>query len=250
MAEKTLIAWTDHTFNIAWGCEKISPGCAHCYADAFSHRIGLDIWGPGKSRRLFSAKHWAEPRKWNQQARHEGRQQRVFCSSMTDWCLDDPAIIGELPKLWELIRTTPWLDWQLLTKRADRIADSLPGDWDEGYRNVWLGVSCENRQHGLPRLDVLRRIPAAVRFVSVEPLLEDLGQVDLAGIDWMIVGGESGAKYRLMDHDWARSLRRQCDAAGTAFFFKQSAAIRTEMGTELDGQLVRAFPVVRQPVRA
>ncbi len=245
MAVKTIIAWTDHTFNIAWGCWKISPGCAHCYADGLSRRYGHDVWGKGKHRRTFGAKHWAEPLQWNAAAAQAGRRARVFCSSMTDWALDDAVIASERAKLWDLIRRTPHLDWQLLTKRADRIIDCLPSDWGDGYPNVWLGVSCENREHGLPRADILREIPAVVRFLSVEPLLEDLGAIDLQGIDWVIVGGESGPKYRPMDHAWARSLRDQCDGAGVPYFFKQSAAWRTEIGVELDGEIRRDYPIPR-----
>jgi protein gp37 len=245
MAMKTAIAWTDHTFNMAWGCWKISPGCENCYADFFaSERIGLDVWGIGKPRRTFGAKHWAEPLKWNRMAQAEGRRHRVFCSSMTDWALDDETIARERVKMWDLIRATPWLDWQLLTKRADRIVECLPSDWGTGYSNVWLGVSVENIKHGLPRIDHLRKIPAVIRFLSVEPLLEDLGPINLNGIHWVIVGGESGRNFRPMDHQWARNVREQCARQGAAFFFKQSAAHRTELGTQLDGQTVREFPVL------
>jgi protein gp37 len=242
MAERTLIPWTDHTFNVAWGCWKISPGCENCYADLSSRRYGFDVWGLNKGRRTFGEKHWNEPIKWNKAAAAEGRQHRVFCSSMTDWALDDPTLETERVKMWELIRKTPNLDWQLLTKRADRIATCLPDDWGAGYPNVWLGVSVENIKHGLPRIDHLRQIPAVIRFLSAEPLLEDLGEFDLSGIHWVIVGGESGAKYRMMDHAWARALRDQCARKEVSFFFKQSAAIRTEMGTQLDGETIRQFP--------
>ena len=248
MAETTGISWTDSTWNLVWGCVKISDGCLNCYADALSARYGHDVWGRGKSRRTFGPKHWADPLKWNEAAARSGRRHKVFCSSMTDWALDDSTVDAERAKLWPLIRRTPWLDWQLLTKRADRIRDCLPVDWAAGYPNVWLGVSVENRRHGLPRVDHLRAIPATVRFLSVEPLLEDLGEVDLTGIDWVIVGGESGPGYRPMDHDWARSLRDQCDAVGTAFFFKQSAGFRSGTGTELDGEHVKHFPVGLLPV--
>jgi protein gp37 len=244
MAERTLIAWTDHTFNIAWGCWVKSPGCANCYADAGATRYGFDIWGKDKPRRTFGEKHWSQPLKWNKAAEAEGRRHRVFCSSMTDWALPDPIIAGERVKMWELIRRTPWLDWQLLTKRSELIAEYLPGDWGNGYPNVWHGVSVENRKHGLPRIDDLRTIPCGIRYLSCEPLLEDLGDVDLRGIHWVIAGGESGANYRLMDHDWARGLRDQCAAKGVSFFFKQSSAYRTEMGTTLDGETIRQFPAL------
>jgi protein gp37 len=233
VAEKTIIGWTTHTWNLAWGCEKISPGCLHCYADTLSSRYGHDVWGKGKARRTFGAKHWDEPLKWNREAKAEGVRRRVFCSSMTDWCLDDPTIDRERAKLWGLIDRTPMLDWQLLTKRADRIASCLPSDWGECYPNVWLGVSVEDKKHGLPRIDHLRENKAWVRFLSVEPLIEDLGDLDLWGIDWVIIGGESGSGHRPMDHGWARAIRDQCVAQGVALFFKQSAAHRTEIGTAL-----------------
>lgn len=244
MAVKTLIAWTDHTFNIAWGCTKISPGCANCYADGNASRWGHDVWG-GRPRRLFGAKHWAEPLKWQEAARRDGVRRRVFCSSMCDNFEDHPAIDAQRLKLWPLIRETPDLDWLLLTKRSERVAANLPGDWGDGWPNVWLGVSVENQDY-VHRIDHLGEIPAAVRFVSGEPLL---GPLDLRGrinkIDWLIVGGESGPKHRPMPHEWARDLRDQCGAAGVSFFFKQSSAIRTEMGIELDGEVVREFPTPR-----
>jgi protein gp37 len=244
VAEKTIIAWTDHTFNIAWGCEKVSPGCAHCYADTLSDRYGHHVWGKGAPRRTFGAKHWAEPLAWNKEAGRDGRRHRVFCSSMTDVFLDDPTIDREREKLWELVRRTPHLDWQLLTKRSDRIAGHLPSDWGDGYENVWLGVSVESQDY-THRLTDLLAVPAVVHFMSGEPLLgdTDVSRWLAAGLDWVIVGGESGAKFRLMDHDWARHLRDQCRDAGVAFFFKQSSAFFTERGTTLDGEVIRQFPV-------
>jgi protein gp37 len=245
MGKETAISWTDHTFNIAWGCEKISPGCTHCYADAFSHRVGLDVWGPGKDRRTFGEKHWSQPLAWDREARKEGRSHRVFCSSMTDWALDDPTLAAERPKLWALIRKTPHLDWQLLTKRANRIVECLPDDWGSGYPNVWLGVSVEDRKHGFPRMDHLRKIPAVVRFLSVEPLLEDLGPMDLTGIDWAITGGESGHHFRTMDPSWAIRVRDQCKKAGTTFYHKQGSGLYPGTGVQLDGVVYHDFPTPR-----
>lgn len=244
MASKTIIAWTDHTFNIAWGCVKVSPGCKNCYADKLSSRYGQSVWGPNNPRRTFGQKHWDEPLKWNLEAKRAGIRRRVFSSSMCDWCEDHPTIINEAKRLWPLIRATPWLDWQLLTKRADRIADSLPTDWLDGYPNAWLGVSIENNDYTW-RADHLRIIPATVRFISYEPALGPLDQLDLTGIDWVIYGGESGPKFRPHDSQWARDMRDRCQASGTAFFFKQSSAYRTEMGIELDGEIIRQYPTPR-----
>lgn len=246
MGEQTIIAWTDHTFNIAWGCTKISPGCKNCYADTFAtKRIGLNLWGPRNARRTFGPKHWAEPLKWDRQAQAEQRRHRVFCSSMCDIFEDHPTIDREREKLWGLIRETPNLHWQLLTKRPERILDNLPPDWGPmGYHNVWIGTSIENNEY-VWRADHLRLVPASVRFISYEPALGPLDQIDLRGIDWLIYGGESGPGFRPHDIQWARDIRRKCEGAGTAFFFKQSSAIRTEMGTTLDGETVRGYPTPR-----
>lgn len=247
MAEKTKIAWTDHTFNIAWGCMKVSPGCANCYAETFStNRVGLHVWGPPSTtaRRTFGDKHWNEPLKWDRAAAQEGRVRRVFSSSMCDVFEDHPTIALEREKLWALVRRTPSLHWQLLTKRSDRIAANLPADWGQGYANVWLGVSIENDDY-VHRAEDLRAIPAAVRFVSYEPALGPVPSLDLTGIDWLIYGGESGPGWRDHDVQWARDARALCDRSGTAFFYKQSAAPRTEMGIHLDGALVRFYPTPR-----
>jgi protein gp37 len=165
---------------------------------------------------------------------------------MCDVFEDHPTIEAELRKLWPLIRQTPWLDWQLLTKRADRIAAHLPDDWGAGYANIWLGVSIENNDY-VDRADALRHIPATVRFVSYEPALGPLDKLNLSGLDWIIYGGESGPGFRPHDPQWARDIRAKCRATGAAFFYKQSAAFRTEMGTTLDGRLMRDYPSPRLP---
>ena len=228
MSAKTGIQWTDHTFNIAWGCTKVSPGCAKCYADRDATRYGFDIWGPGKDRRLFGEKHWNEPRKWNRAAEKAGVRARVFCSSMADVFEDHPMIDAERGKLSKLIGETRWLDWQILTKRAERmreIAEMVHFFYDgRPAKNVWFGVSVENRD-ALSRIDHLRETPAALRFVSFEPLLEDLGEIDLRGIDWAIIGGESGPGARPCDIAWIRSILAQCKAAGVACFVKQLGAV-------------------------
>lgn len=220
MAESTNIAWTDSTFNPWLGCSKVGPGCDHCYAEALDRRTGGDHWGATKTPRTMSADNWRKPVRWQRIAEGTGTRRRVFCGSMCDWA-DKNALDSERARLWALIRSTPMLDWQLLTKRAPNIARCLPADWSAGYENVWLGVTVENRKHGLPRIDHLRRAPARVRFLSIEPLLEDLGEIDLTGIHWVIVGGESGHGARPLEAAWVESIRRQCEAAGVAFFFKQ-----------------------------
>ena len=161
---------------------------------------------------------------------------------MCDWT-DNNAPAGQRDRLWELIRATPNLDWQLLTKRAPNIKRCLPTDWGNGYDNVWLGVTVENRQHGLPRIEHLRRAPAKVRFLSIEPLLEDLGEIDLTGIHWVIVGGESGPNARPMAIEWVGNLRRQAEAAGVPFFFKQWGGRRDKGGCLLQGVEIKEWPV-------
>ena len=241
MADTTEIAWTDHTFNPWWGCTRVAPGCDNCYAAALDRRTGGNHWeDPPK---ILSESNWGKPHTWNRKAEKAGERRRVFCGSMCDWC-DKGAPESQRDRLWEVIRSTPALDWQLLTKRAPRIKHCLPADWEGGYPNVWLGVTVEDRKHGLPRVDHLRQVPARVRFLSVEPLLEDLGDLDLTGIHWVIVGGESGPGARPMASEWAYSVRRQCEAQGVPFFFKQWGAVRGKGGKTMDGQVVTRWPVV------
>lgn len=220
MGTETGIAWTNHTFNPWWGCTKVSPGCDNCYAETFDRRVGGSHWGKDAPRRKFGDKHWNEPLKWNAAAEKAGRPALVFCASMADWC-DVDAPEGVLPRLHALWRATPWLRWQMLTKRPARIRACLPADWGDGYPNVWLGTTVDDRKHGLPRIDVLRTIPARVRFLSMEPLLEDPGIMDLSGIAWVIVGGESGHNARPFREEWARNIIAQCRAAGVRPFVKQ-----------------------------
>jgi protein gp37 len=189
---------------------------------------------------VVRTKTWDQPLRWQKEAAAAGRTERVFTCSWSDWFHADADQWRD--EAWALIKKTPNLQYQILTKRPERIRDHLPADWGKGYPNVWLGVSVEDRRFGLPRIDVLRTIPATIRFLSVEPLLEDLGTVNLDGIDWVIVGGESGPGWRPMDHAWARSLRDQCKAAGVPFFFKQSSNRFTERGIELDGEVIREYP--------
>ena len=248
MSDKTLIAWTDRTFNAAWGCVKVSPGCAHCYAELVARvkHSREKIWGPGEKRRTFGPKHWAEPVKWNRQAIKGGHSLRVFCGSMFDWLEDHPTINDLRPQLWQLIRDTPWLDWQLLTKRPERILANLPDDWGDGFENVWLGTSIENNDYAW-RADELRQAPGRIRFVSYEPALGPLDQLDLTGIHWLIYGGESGSKRRPEDKQWARDIMGRCRTAGVAFFHKQSSAFYTERGVELDGVVYHEFPIPCRP---
>lgn len=242
MGFKTGISWTDHTFNIVWGCTKISPGCLNCYADRDSKRYGFDIWGPDKPRRTFGEKYWNNPLRWNKKAVKDGVRRRVFCSSMCDIFEDHETVKTELAKLWPLIGATPQLDWLLLTKRIDRALECLPDDWGGGYPNAWVGTTIENNDYAW-RADHLRKVPAVVRFVSYEPAVGPL-DMPLDGIDWMIFGGESGAdgKRREQEDIWPRSMRDRCRASGTAFWHKQSSGRKSGEGVELDGKSSMSCP--------
>lgn len=245
MAEKTEIAWTDSTFNPWWGCAKVGPECDHCYAESLDRRTGGDHWGPRKTPRPMSADNWKKPIRWNRQAEAAGTRRNVFCGSMCDWT-DRNAPVSERWRLWGLIRDTPRLNWQLLTKRAPLIAACLPDDWGMGYENVWLGVSVGDKKHGLPRIEHLRKVPAKVRFLSIEPLLEDLGEIDLTGIHWVIVGGESGNGARPMKAEWVKNIKNQCEAAGVAFFFKQWGGRIDKGGCLIEGSECKQWPAAAQ----
>src|SRR6202142_157626 len=228
MGKDSSIEWTDHTFNPWWGCAKVSPGCANCYAEAWARRVGDAIWGKDADRRTFGQKHWEEPIKWNAAAASEKNRKRVFCASMSDVFEARIELNSQRKRLWLLIESTPWLDWLLLTKRPQNIRHMVPwaNNWPE---NVWIGTSVEDQQRAIERLPHLLQHPAKRRFLSCEPLVD---AVDLSPwitkrpkplhqIDWVIAGGESGAKARPMFPGWARQLRDQCNTAEIPFHFKQ-----------------------------
>lgn len=242
MAEETEIAWTDSTFNPWWGCTKVAPGCDNCYAEALHNRFGGGHWGPGTQPRMMSIQNWNKPKKWQREAEASGVRRKVFCGSMCDWT-DKNAPEGERWRLWQMIRETPNLDWQLLTKRAGRIKECLPPDWGSSFfDHVWLGVTVENRKHGLPRIDQLRDTVAVTRFLSIEPLLEDLGELDLSGIHWVIVGGESGPNARPVAASWINDIRQQCEAQNVPFFFKQWGGRKGKGGCLLKGIEIKQWP--------
>jgi protein gp37 len=234
MSANSSIEWTDHTFNPWWGCVKVSPGCEHCYAENLSARYGHRVWGPAKTttRRLFGETHWSEPIKWNSEAERLGVRRRVFCASMADVFEDHPEVASARARLWTLIPATPWLDWLILTKRPERIRTLVPTGWlDEPCPNVWYGTSVEDQLRADERIPHLARVPAAVRFLSCEPLVGPVRLPELLRIDWVIVGGESGPGARRMDPAWALSLREQCEEASAAYFFKQAGSVlATELG--------------------
>ena len=221
MARNSPIEWTHHTFNPWWGCSKISPACAHCYAEKWSRRVGLDLWGDEGPRRFFGDHHWREPMTWNAEAERTGVRRRVFCASMADVFEPREDLDPWRTRLWALIAQTPWLDWLLLTKRPEFVGDLVP--WNDSWPdNVWLGATAENQLWLVRRAHQLARYPTAIRFISCEPLLAPLDLTPvLHAVDWVIAGGESGAKARPSNPEWFRSLRDQCIASGIAFHFKQ-----------------------------
>ena len=239
MGEETRISWAHDTFNPWWGCVEVSPACDHCYARTLSNRWGFDVWGKDAPRRFFGDKHWNDPIRWNEKAEKAGERRRVFCASMADVFEDRRDLDPWREKVWDVIEKTPWLDWMLLTKRPEAISRLIRPAWKENPRkNVWLGTTTENQRRADERIPLLFETPAAVYWVSAEPLL---GPIDFGkfwksgsiahGIDWVIVGGESGAGARKMDAAWARDVLAQCRKAGASYHFKQKGEILAkEMG--------------------
>jgi len=224
------------------GCHKVSAGCKHCYAETLiKRRMGLEVWGLNGRRQRTGRAVWARPIRWNAEARSEGQRRRVFCASLADIFEDHPGPNSWRAEVFDVIRNARWLDFQLLTKRPENFTRMLPDDWGDGYPNVWLGTSIENNEVASRGHD-LTAVPATVHFVSYEPAIGPLDELALDDIEWMIVGGESGPGYRRMDLDWARDMRRRCEQAGVAFFFKQNSAPRTEMGIDALGEIVRHWP--------
>lgn len=222
MGKNSKIEWTNHTFNPWWGCTRVSAACKHCYAEAWAKRVGKKVWGPKAPRRFFGDAHWAEPKKWDLQAKTGGQRARVFCASMAD-VFEKRAELGPWrERLWSLIQETPNLDWLLLTKRPELILRSVPwrADWPN---NVWIGTTVEDQFAAEERLPHLARVPAVVRFISAEPLLGELDISNWLGtsIDWVITGGESGPHARPSSPSWFRSLLIQCMQANVPFHFKQ-----------------------------
>ncbi|MEL6644097.1 MAG: phage Gp37/Gp68 family protein [Pseudomonadota bacterium] len=222
MGANSKIEWTNHTFNPWWGCLKVSEACKNCYAEAWAKRVGQKVWGQTAPRRFFSDKHWNEPIKWNRRLERVGLRERVFCASMADVFEDRDDLLSHRDRLWDLIRETPNLDWLLLTKRSQNIAQFLPEDWNNGYENVWLGTTVENQKRAEEALPHLTRIPAKVRFISAEPLLEEINIATyMPKLQWVISGGESGPKARPASPSWFRRLMLDCMAHDVAFHFKQ-----------------------------
>ncbi|CAB3807013.1 DUF5131 family protein [Pararobbsia alpina] len=228
MGKDSRIEWTHHTFNPWWGCVKVSAACDHCYAETWAKRLGEDLWGPHTARRFFSEAHWKEPIKWDKDAAQEKVRRRVFCASMADVFENRPDLVAERRRLLDLIGQTPNLDWLLLTKRIHLVRKQLPKGYDFP-KNVWLGTTVENQTEARKRIKYLLEFSSpSVRFLSCEPLLSavDLSEYLVRNdkgtrVDWVIVGGESGAGSRPMDPAWPVALQRQCAQAKVPFHFKQ-----------------------------
>lgn len=243
MSDNSKIEWTDATWNPVRGCSKVSPGCANCYAETFAERfrgIPRHPFEQGFDLRLVPEK-LAEPLRWR-------NSRMIFVNSMSDLFhehVPDDYIVN----VARVMRLANWHTYQVLTKRAERMRDLLKGKlrFASDQSNIWWGVSVENRKHGLPRVTHLHEAPARVRFLSVEPLLEDLGPFSLEGINWVIVGGESGPGARPMAKAWVLAIRDQCKRAKVPFFFKQWGGVRkNETGRTLDGRTYDEFPLRTQ----
>ncbi|HSV75464.1 MAG TPA: phage Gp37/Gp68 family protein [Bacteroidales bacterium] len=242
MAHK--IEWTEQTWNPSVGCSKISSGCQNCYAESMALRLqamNVDGYENGFKFNIVSGR-LNEPFK-------KKKPRVFFVNSMSD-IFHQEMPEEYLNRIFEVIEKTPKHTFQILTKRADRMYQYLSKR--EIPKNIWLGVTVENRKEGLPRIDKLRQLLATVLFLSLEPLLEDLGEINLHNIDWVIVGGESGNKARPMDKEWVLSIKKQCEKQNVAFFFKQWGTWGADKvkrnkrlnGKELNGKIWHQFPEV------
>jgi protein gp37 len=239
MSANSTIEWTDATWNPVRGCTKISPGCKHCYAETFAERfrgVKGHPYEQGFDLRLVPEK-LAEPLRWR-------TPKMIFVNSMSDLFHDlvpDEYIIA----VAKVMAAANWHTFQVLTKRAKRLRQLLSTQlaFAATQPHIWWGVSVENKKHGVPRIDHLRAAPAAVRFLSVEPLLEDLGKINLDNISWVIVGGESGNGARPMEKEWVLSIKDQCHRNRVPFFFKQWGGVRkSAAGRKLDGKTYDEYP--------
>src|SRR6266852_2801609 len=241
MSLETSIEWTDATWNPVRGCTKISPGCKHCYAETFAERfrgVKDHPYEQGFDLRLVPKK-LAEPLRWR-------TPKMIFLNSMSD-LFHDAVPDNYIVAVVQVMVAAKWHTYQVLTKRSERLRNLLNTKlrFAGEQRHIWWGVSVEDKKYGLPRIEDLRNTNAKVRFLSVEPLLEDLGKLDLRGIDWMIVGGESGPGARPLERAWVESLRSQCRKASIPFFFKQWGGVRKKTtGRKRNGRTYDELPEI------
>ena len=243
MSQKSKIEWTDATWNPVRGCTKISPGCKNCYAKTFSERfrgVPGHPYEQGFDLRLVPEK-LAEPLRWK-------TSRMIFVNSMSDLFhpnVPDTFIVA----VAKTMQAANWHTYQVLTKRADRLAELLDTKlaFVAKQKHIWWGVSVEDKKFGIPRSEVLRRSQAAMKFLSVEPLLEELGEFEMGGIDWIIVGGESGHGARPIKEPWVTSIKNQCKRNRVPFFFKQWGGVRKkENGRSLKGKTYDELPRYRK----
>lgn len=243
MAELSKIEWTDATWNPVRGCTKISPGCAHCYAEVFAERfrgVPGHPYEQGFDVKLIPEK-LLEPARWN-------ASKMVFVNSMSDLFHHDvpDAYIGRVA---EVMSRVNWHTYQVLTKRSSRLNELLSSRLQNAAEqsHIWWGVSVEDRKYGLPRIEALKESGAKIRFLSIEPLLEDLGEIDLRGIHWVIVGGESGRKARPIKSEWVVNIMDQCRSLDVPFFFKQWGGVQKKRtGRLLNGRTYDEFPLIER----
>lgn len=246
MSQNSKIEWTGATWNPVRGCLKVSPGCTHCYAETFAERFRGVPGHPyeyGFDPRLVPEK-LLEPLSWSS-------PKVVFVNSMSD-LFQDAVPDSYIAAVAEVMLLTPWHTYQVLTKRSTRLEALLRTQLRSAAsaQHIWWGVSVEDRKYGLPRIDNLRDAPARTRFLSIEPLLEDIGELDLRGIDWVIVGGESDPGARPMKKDWVRAIQGSCRAADVHFFFKQWGGVQKgKHGRVLDRRTYDELPELsRKPI--
>ena len=239
MSANSPIEWTDATWNPVRGCAKISPGCKHCYAERFAERfrgVNGHPFERGFDLQLVPSK-LREPLRWL-------TPRMIFVNSMSD-LFQEEVPVKYISEVGRVMAEANWHTYQVLTKRHERMKELLSGQlsWLGRLPNAWFGVSVEDQKHGVPRIETLVRTAARMRFLSIEPLLEDLGELDLGGINWVIVGGESGPKARPMEERWVLSILRQCRKFRVPFFFKQWGGVRKkEAGRSLRGRIYEEFP--------
>lgn len=245
MTTTSRIEWTEQTWNPTVGCTKISPGCKHCYAETMAQRLqamGTRGYENGFEPTLLESR-LEEPIQ-------RKKPTVYFVNSMSD-VFHEAVPFDYIERIFDTIARTPQHTYQILTKRAERMEAYFAAH--EAPANAWLGVSVEDQKYGVPRIDHLRRVNASIRFLSVEPLLESLGDIDLTDIHWVIVGGESGPKARPMQKEWVNDIRVQCEEAGVAFFFKQwggwgadgKKRAKKQNGRELNGRTWDGMPSLR-----
>ena len=244
--EVSNISWTDATWNPWMGCDKVGgpeSECANCYIGRVLGKQGREPWGE-----VYRASEstWNLPYRIQKKSVAQNKRNRIFTCSLSDWFHRGADEMRS--EAWHVIRECPDVDFLILTKRAHRIKECLPSDWGDGWPNVWLGVSV-GRKNSIHRIDKLRNIPAQIRFISAEPLLESLGEIDLSGIHWLIAGGESGDNFRRMKKIWAQELREKCEAANIPFFFKQGSAFQPGRHEDLLGQVYKSWPIQIAPAK-